>query len=93
MDSNCSHYLVTKGKLYFYSEYKGKINKIYMKEGDSVWVSSFNNHGFGGIGALIKISDGQNFNYLERIDIINTYNLKKTLSRGRKDKVNWGYDV
>lgn len=93
MDSNCSHYLVTKGKLYFYSESKGKINKINMKEGDSIWVSSFNNHGFGGIGALIKISDGQNFNYLERIDIINTYNLKKTLSRGRRDKVNWGYDV
>ena len=29
------------------------------------------------VGALIKISDGQNFNYLEKIDITNTYNLKK----------------
>ena len=30
---------------------------------------------------------------LEKIDITNTYNLKKTLTRGRKDKVNWGYDA
>ena len=64
-----------------------------MNEGDSVWVSSYNQHGFTGSGALVKISDGQNFNYLEKIDITNTYNLKTTLARGRKDKINWGYDV
>lgn len=93
LDSNCSHYLVTKGKLTFFSKVNGKINKINMSDGDSVWVSAFNNHGFSGSGALIKISDGQNFNYLEKIELINTYNLEKTLSRGRKDKVNWGYDV
>ena len=34
-----------------------------------------------------------NFNYLEKIDLTNTYNLKMTLKRGRKDKVNWGYDT
>ena len=64
-----------------------------MNEGDSIWVSSYTQHGFSGNGALIKISDGQNFNYLEKIDLSNTYNLNKTLTRGRKDKVNWGYDV
>lgn len=93
LDSNCSHYLATKGKMTFFSKANNKINKINMCEGDSVWVSAFSNHGFSGSGALIKISDGQNFNYLEKIELINTYNLKKTLSRGRKDKVNWGYDV
>ena len=53
-----------------------------------MWLSSYIKHGFTGFWALIKISDGQNFNYLEKIDITNTYNLK-TLTRGRKDKVNW----
>ena len=93
LDSNCSHYLVTKGNIAFFSKKNNKIKKIQMNEGDSLWVSSYTQHGFAGLGALIKISDGQNFNYLEKIDIINTYNLKKTLVRGRKDKINWGYDV
>ncbi len=93
IDSNCSHYLVTKGSVIFHSKINGKFEKINMREGDSIWVASFTNHGFTGTGALIKISDGQNFNYLEKIDLINTYNLRKTLKRGRKDQVNWGYDT
>ncbi len=93
IDSNCSHYLVTKGNVIFHSKINDKYEKINMREGDSIWIASFTNHGFTGTGALIKISDGQNFNYLEKIDLINTYNLKKTLKRGRKDKVNWGYDT
>ena len=32
------------------------------------------------------------FEYLEKIDLMNTYNLNTTLWRGRKDRVNWGYD-
>ena len=93
IDNNCSHYLVTKGKLTFHSEINKKINSITMKDGDCIWVSALNKHGFTGKGALIKISDGQNFNYLEKIDLMNTYNLEKTLSRGRKNNLNWGYDV
>lgn len=91
-DSNCSHYLVTKGNINFNSEVNNKVETKSIKEGCSIWISSYLKHGFSGDGALIKISDGQNFNYLEKLDIINTYNLKKTLSRGRKDKINWGYD-
>ncbi len=93
LDSNCSHYLVTKGNVSFNAIIQDQIKKIDMKEGDSIWISSYTKHGFTGDGALIKISDGQNFNYLEKTDIINTYNLEKTLSRGRQDKVNWGYDT
>ena len=93
LDSNCSHYLVTKGEIFFNVEENNKIEKIKIVEGDALWLSSYIKHGFTGSGALIKISDGQNFNYLEKIDITNTYNLKKTLTRGRKDKVNWGYDA
>ena len=93
IDSNCSHYLVTKGKVNFFSIENKKLNKIKMKEGESIWVASYTAHGFSDTGALIKISDGQNFNYLEKIDLTNTYNLKMTLKRGRKDKVNWGYDT
>ena len=93
LDSTCSHYLVTKGNVNFFVKENTNIKKVKMNKGDSVWVSSFSNHGFTGNGALVKISDGQNFNYLEKIDLTNTYNLKKTLNRGRKDKVNWGYDT
>lgn len=68
------------------------LEKIFLKEGDAVWISSFVYHGFTGIGSLAKISDGQNFNYLEKVDLMNLYDPKKTLKRARKDKVNWGYD-
>ena len=57
-----------------------------MKEGDSVKVASYTAHGFSDTGALIKISDGQNFNYLEKIDLTNTYNLKMTLREGERIK-------
>ena len=77
LDSNCSHYLVTKEK-FFSNVENNKIKKIKIVEGDALWLSSYIKHGFTGSGALIKISDGQNFNYLEKIDITNTYNLKKT---------------
>ena len=66
-------------------------NRI-LKEGDAIWVAAFSNHGFTGDGSLIKISDGQNLSYLEKIDLMNTYKLKDTLLRGRHDNVNWGYD-
>ena len=43
MDSNCSHYLVTKGKLNFYTKINNKVEKIIMSEGDSIWVASIQN--------------------------------------------------
>ena len=92
MDTNCSHYLVTKGELIFNVKENGKIKKIKLKNGDAIWVAAYIKHGFTGNGALIKISDGQNISYLEKIDLMNTYNLNTTLLRGRKDRVNWGYD-
>jgi 2-hydroxyethylphosphonate dioxygenase len=91
-DSCCSHYLVTNGNLTLNVKKNEKIEKTFLKEGDAVWISSFVHHGFAGTGSLAKISDGQNFNYLEKIDLMNLYNPKKTLKRARKDKVNWGYD-
>ncbi len=92
MDTNCSHYLVTKGELILNVKENGKIKKIKLKNGDAIWVAAYIKHGFTGNGALIKISDGQNISYLEKIDLMNTYNLNTTLLRGRKDRVNWGYD-
>ena len=69
-----------------------KIKNKILKEGDAIWVAAFSNHGFTGDGSLIKISDGQNLSYLEKIDLMNTYKLKDTLLRGRHDNINWGYD-
>jgi hypothetical protein len=40
----------------------------------------------------LKISDGQNINYLEKQDLINTYNLNNVLERAKGDMQNWGYD-
>ena len=92
LDSACSHYLVTGGKLNFFYKSNNKIVKKSCSEGDALWVSAFTNHSFYGHGSLAKISDGQNLNYLEKFDIGNLYNLPFTLKRARKDKANWGYD-
>ena len=92
MDTNCSHYLVSKGNVQFHLKQDEKNQKINLKEGDTLWVSAYTFHGFSGKGSLIKISDGQNINYLEKIELANTYNLKNTLSRGRDDMMTWGYD-
>ena len=93
IDSACSHYLVTGGNLNFYLKKNGKIIKTSCSEGDAMWVGSFTEHCFYGDGSLAKISDGQNFNYLEKFDVGNLYNLSFTLKRARKDKTNWGYDT
>jgi hypothetical protein len=91
-DSNCSHYLVTRGNLFFFILDKDRIKKINCSEGDAIWVSSYIEHAFYGKGALAKISDGQNFNYLEKFDLGNLYKHNKTFVRARKDIRNWGYD-
>ena len=54
--------------------------------------NEFAHHGFSGNGSLIKISDGQNINYLEKIDLVNTYNSHKVLNRAKSDILDWGYD-
>ena len=82
MDTNCSHYLASKGIVKFHVQTDNKKNTIKMKEGDAIWISAYTKHGFTGAGSLIKISDGQNINYLEKVDIANTYNFKATLSGG-----------
>ena len=93
IDTNCSHYLVTKGTVVLHIEDKNETKNIKLNEGDAIWVAAYIKHGFTNDGALIKISDGQNINYLKKLDLINTYNLNTTLLRGRKDKQNWGYDT
>ena len=92
LDSSCSHYLVTGGKLNFYHKKDGKIIKTICSDGDVLWVGSFTEHCFYGDGSLVKISDGQNFNYLEKFDIGNLYNLSYTLKRAYKNNLNWGYE-
>ena len=92
MDSTCSHYLATGGNMKFHLREGQKDTKISLKKDDAIWVSAFTKHGFTGSGSLIKLSDGQNINYLEKQELIRTYNLKETLKRGREDKQNWGYD-
>ena len=55
--------------------------KIKMKK-VTVWVSPYTKHGFTGFELNQNFDD--KFNYLERIDIINTYNLKRPLFEAGK---------
>ena len=55
-------------------------------------MSAFTYHGFVGNGSLLKISDGQNINNLEKEDLINTYRLNDVLKRTKNDIQNWGHD-
>ena len=63
-----------------------------IKNRDCLWMSAFTYHGFSGNGSILKISDGQNINYLEKEDLINTYSAANVLRRGKNDMMNWGYD-
>ena len=93
LETGCSHYLVTKGNVNIYLKENKKIKKIVANEGDAIWISSLVNHCFTGNASLAKISDGQNFNYLEKQDIKRLFDIPFTLRRARKDIVNWGYDA
>ena len=91
-DSKCSHYYITGGKITFNIKIKGKLEKVEASKDDCFWVSALTNHGFTGNGSILKISDGQNLNYLEKEDLINTYKVKNVLKRAKGDMANWGYD-
>lgn len=92
-DSKCSHYFVTGGNIKIHiNENNEKITKE-LKNGDCIWISAFTFHGFTGKGSLLKISDGQNINYLEKEDLMNTYNVNHVLRRAKNDIQNWGYDT
>tara|TARA_B110000971_G_C19966966_1_gene480705 strand:- start:32 stop:1372 length:1341 start_codon:yes stop_codon:yes gene_type:complete len=91
-DSKCSHYFVTSGKMMIHIKDKHKKLSIDISEGDCLWMSAFTHHGFTGNGSLLKISDGQNINYLEKEDLINTYDINNVFKRAKDDMKNWGYD-
>ena len=55
-------------------------------------MSSFKVHGFSGYGSLLKISNGENLDSSDLLEILNLYNPQKTLERSYKDKISWGYE-
>lgn len=88
VDFASAHYLVTQGVL------KCNIGKkeINLKKGDSIWIAPFVKHGFGGAGALIKISNGECISTGDIIEFLKLYDIKKTLLRSYKDINTWGYN-
>ncbi len=92
-DSKCSHYFVTGGNIKIHINDINEKTTKELKNGDCIWISAFTFHGFTGKGSLLKISDGQNINYLEKEDLINTYNVNHVLRRAKNDIQNWGYDT
>jgi hypothetical protein len=88
IDYAASHYLVTSGILNLHID-----NKIIkLKKGDALWTSSFVEHGFDGIGSLIKISNSECMDTSDIFEISKIYNAKKTLVRSYQDKKTWGYE-
>jgi len=87
-DYASSHYLVTSGNFDLNIDDK----KIKLKKGDAIWMSSFKVHGFSGYGSLLKISNGENLDSSDLLEILNLYNPQKTLERSYKDKISWGYE-
>jgi len=92
-DSKCSHYFVTGGNIKIHINDINEKTTKELKNGDCIWISAFTFHGFTGKGSLLKISDGQNINYLEKEDLMNTYNVNHVLRRAKNDIQNWGYDT
>lgn len=84
---NC-HYLVTSGKVFF------NINKknILLKNGYSLWVAPYIQHGFSGNGALIRISNGESLDNNDLSEITKIYKPKQTINRSINDKQVWGYE-
>ena len=83
-----SHYLVTGGNLYLNIDNK----RIKIKKNDAIWMSSFKIHCFSGNGSLLKVSNGENLDTSDLLEIINLYSPHKTLERSYKDKISWGYE-
>ncbi|MGJ3259935.1 MAG: hypothetical protein ACFE0S_10055 [Rhodospirillales bacterium] len=93
-DHNCSHYLVTSGEMMFrYLDMDRSPVEQRMSEGDAFLGGSFVEYGFNGHGALIKMGNGEGLSSLNQLEFSNTYALVDTLSRYRKDKQIWGFDV
>jgi len=91
-DSKCSHYFVTGGKVKIHIKSQKKKDSQSLSNGDCLWISAFTEHGFTGNGSLLKISDGQNISYLDKEDLMNTFNVNNVLNRARGDMDNWGHD-
>ena len=91
-DSKCCHYFVTGGNMKMHMKKENKNISKNILEGDCIWMSAFCYHGFTGKGSLLKISDGQNINYLEKKDLTNTYKANRALARAKHDMQNWGYE-
>jgi 2-hydroxyethylphosphonate dioxygenase len=93
MDHGANHYVVTRGQLTLrWTRGDGTIGEQELAERDSLWVGSYVSHAFFGRGSLIKLGNGEGCNYLDQMEMTNTFNLATTLKRGRKDRKGWGYD-
>ena len=92
-DAGAVHYYITSGLLRFRRS-GGTVQSydIELGSGDAVWVAPFVAHGFTGRGALIKLSGGEGYSYLDQIELSNSYHPQELLRRARRDEGNWGYD-
>ncbi|MFG3024986.1 histidine kinase [Streptomyces sp. NPDC048254] len=86
-----THYLVTEGSpLLHWTGSDGTSRSTELGVDDSLWVGACVTHGFSGQGALIKMSGGEGYSYLDRMEMTNTFHTDATLRRGRHDRIGWG---
>ena len=68
------------------------MNKLHLKEEDSLWVKPFQSHAFIGDGSLIKMSNGEGVEYTNDFSFGNLFNEQVTMKRAFQDNLDWGYD-
>ncbi|MGH3777414.1 MAG: histidine kinase [Pseudonocardiaceae bacterium] len=88
-----THYLVTRGEVVLdWTEADGTRRRARLDPDSTAWVGPFVAHRWSGNGALVKLGSGRHLNYLDLIELANTYAAAATLRRGRRDGHSWGYD-
>lgn len=92
-DAGDSHYLVLSGEVALaWRNGRGDVERADMTKDAAAWIGPYVEHGLAGRGAVVKLGSGRHVGYLDRIELSNTFSVRATLGRGRRDAVGWGYD-
>jgi hypothetical protein len=91
-DAGETHYLVTSGELEL--EYASAAGQEHARLGadGTAWIAPWVAHRWTGHGSLVKLGSGRHPNYLDLIELTNTYAPAATVGRGHHDSSGWGYD-
>lgn len=90
-DAGETHYLVTDGDLELEWATTSGQGQARLSADGSAWVAPWVAHRWAGHGSLVKLGSGHP-NYLDLLELTNTYAPAATVRRGWHDSSDWGYD-